>query len=147
MTSITTLKPVNAIAVKFALETFADVVSIEKIETTKNGLLKSAYKNIGCDCVDIVRVTMLGHVLSIWVDDNGRINSQNDSVRGFVIRTDSGDVIPLAGNIFITGDADENGETMTSPLTRIEVQQLLEADPKDHKYIGPFIAPANIPTL
>lgn len=46
--------------------------SVQKIELPKNAILAGLYAAIGCDCVDVVRLT---DQLDMWVDDEGLYHS------------------------------------------------------------------------
>lgn len=70
---------------------------------------KDYYKLIGCRTFDVVMVEYMGHRLSVFVDDEGLFQSGN------LGREISGYPQPIFGNIVITGDVDEMGETLALP--------------------------------
>lgn len=74
-----------------------------------NGDYKTIYTHIGCDLFDIVYAEFGGHKLSIFVDDEGLLNSP----KHFFLM--DGWAQPIAGNGLILGDVDEEGETLAAP--------------------------------
>lgn len=69
---------------------------------------KDYYEHLECTTFDVVR---LGRNLSIYVDDEGLMipNPYMSQVKGFSNL--------LAGNLVFTGGTDDEGETLSCPLT------------------------------
>ena len=47
--------------------------SVQKAEIPRNAILGSLYAAIGCECVDVIRLT---DQLEMWIDDEGLFNSR-----------------------------------------------------------------------
>jgi len=91
---------------------------------------KDYYKLIGNDCTsfDVVRVTWKGHNLSLFVDDEGLLKSGNlgrDVIYDDTLPEEY--VTRLFGTIVITGDVDEEGETLNVPrdITLIDLVSMI----------------------
>lgn len=110
----------------------------------RKDLLKAAYQAIDCDTVDVVNTQLNGREVSIWVDDNGRLSNTEKLLNGFVVVDEQGYQHELAGTIFLTGGADEQGETLTCPLALPDLHKLLMTNPHSG---DPFIRRAHIPSL
>ena len=70
---------------------------------------KDYYKHLECSTFDVVRVEWLGEEISIFVDDEGMLKSNNFG------RMIKGYPQPLFGNMVICGGVDHNGNTMVIP--------------------------------
>jgi len=90
------------------------------------------YKLIECTSFDVVRVTWKGQNLSLFVDDEGLLKPYN---YGRDVRYDdtSEDAVRLFGTIVVTGDVDEDGETLGVPeeITLMDLIELIS----DVKYM------------
>ena len=92
--------------------------------------LEAWYQAIDCRTVDIVTVLLDEQVIDIVVDDEGLMkpnNAPQDTILGYVITDDMGYEFPLAGVIVLAGSNDE-GETISCPLTPEQITQLIEDD-------------------
>jgi hypothetical protein len=70
---------------------------------------KDYYKHLECSTFDVVRVEWLGEEISIFVDDEGMLKSNNFG------RMVKGCPQPLFGNMVICGGVDRNGDTIGIP--------------------------------
>ncbi len=90
------------------------------------------YKLIECTSFDVVRVTWKGQNLSLFVDDEGLLKPHNYG-RDVIYDDTSEDVTQLFGTIVVTGDVDEDGETLGVPeeITLMDLIELIS----DVKYV------------
>lgn len=98
-------------------------------------LLEFWYQKIGCELVDIVTVQLLGKVVDIVVDDEGLLKpaDTNGLMAGWVIQPDVPEDADeyferekvLVGNLVLSGVDLETGETLSCPLTKTELEQLI----------------------
>ena len=90
------------------------------------------YKLIECTSFDVVRVTWKGQNLSLFVDDEGLLKPYNYG-RDVIYDDTSEDVTQLFGTIVVTGDVDEDGETLGVPeeITLMDLIELIS----DVKYV------------
>lgn len=100
-------------------------------------LLEFWYQKIGCELVDIVTVQLLGKVVDIVVDDEGLLKPADEGTdlhAGWVIQPDVPDDADeyferekvLVGNLVLSGVDLETGETLSCPLTKAEIEQLIK---------------------
>jgi len=93
---------------------------------------KDYYKLIECTSFDVVRVTWKGQNLSLFVDDEGLFKPNNYG-RDVVYDDTSDNMVKLFGTIVVTGDVDEDGETLGVPeeITLMDLIELIS----DVKYV------------
>ena len=85
---------------------------------------KDYYKYIGCDSLDMVRLTWGDINVSIFIDDKGLMKPNNIGRKVF------GYPEPLFGNMIFTGDVNEDGETLPLPKEiTINTIKILVSDP------------------
>ena len=93
--------------------------------------LQAWYEAIDCNTVDIVTLRLADAVVDIVVDDEGLLkpnNAPQATILGYVITDDMGYEYPLAGTLVFAGVDQEDGETVDCPLTRDQIQQLIDED-------------------
>ncbi len=98
------------------------------VSTTKDTVsdYTDYYKLIKCTTFDVVRVTWKGQRLSLFVDDEGLMKPFNYG-RDVVYDDTTMETTELFGTIVVTGDVDEEGETLGVPdeITLIDLIDLI----------------------
>jgi hypothetical protein len=82
----------------------------------EGGDIRQMYALIGCHTFDAVAGQLRGitgalYPVTMWVDDEGALKAPEDQ-HCSLIRDGRGGIHHLAGNILVTGPADEEGETL-----------------------------------
>ena len=87
------------------------------------------FRLLNCITFDVVRVIWKGHNISLFVDDEGLMKPNLG--RDVIYDDTSGETTPLFGTIVVTGDVDEDGETLGKPdeLSMDEIMKFI-SEPK-----------------
>lgn len=99
-------------------------IHVSGLQCPAAGLLQTFYAQIDCNYVDVVRVTIGGEDVSIWVDDEGLLKSTDTGVvLGFLVTDDEGREYPLAGNLILTGSVDDNGDSLGTTFSESDLRR------------------------
>ena len=102
------------------METNVVVYNAEK-QTLEDAVItnyKDYYKHLECRTFDVIQ---LGDKISIYVDDDGWCASP------LYLTLVLGVEQPLAGNLVFAGVVDKNGNTLSCPLTKRQIQNTILA--------------------
>lgn len=102
------------------METKVVVYNAEK-QTLEDAVItnyKDYYKHLDCKHFDVVN---LGRKVSIYIDDDGLY------VSPLYLTLVMGLEQPLAGNLVFAGGVDKNGNTLSCPLTKRQIQNSILA--------------------
>lgn len=100
-------KPINVIVYNAEKQTLEEAVITN---------YKDYYKHLECRTFDVVS---LGRKMSIFVDDDGLF------VTPLFLTMVLGYDQPLAGNLVFAGGVDSDGETLSCPLTKRQIQNVI----------------------
>lgn len=107
--------------------------SVQKIEMPNNAILDGLYGAIGCNLVDVVRLT---DQLDMWIDDEGLYNSEVNPLATTLAHHFQSDIParyrqPYFGTAVVLGIDQDTGDTRsmlgTAELTAEQLTQLQDA--------------------
>lgn len=105
-----------------------EVLAIKRISMlSDSNFLDVAYDHIGCKVVEVLQVEICGKIVDAWCDEEFLINHEDaQSKPQLVFKSRSGVEIGLQGKVLLAG-CDEEGETVSVPLTNAEFSEAVIA--------------------
>lgn len=120
------MKYVSFIALKQQITDIGSTVEVIQVtDIAQNETLNAMYKLIGCQTIDIVCPLLGGKVISIVVDDEGLLTSE-EVLYGFKITDDEGREFQLVGDLVLTGVNPDTGDTASCPASTKEIETLFQ---------------------
>lgn len=102
----------------------------------KEDFMQECYKVIKSNMAQVVQFQFHDVLLSVWMDEEAKLGTPPK--HGFIFKDQRNNQLEILGDVVITGIANADGATQSTPITLGELRQLLKPRPIDTQFIVPI---------